>query len=48
MDNITKNIMKDMDFTEPATIEEIHAVEAQLGFEFPKSYVDFLLTTDGI
>ena len=48
MDNITKNIMKDMDFTEPATIEEIHAVEAQLGFEFPKSYIDFLLTSDGV
>ena len=47
MDNRIKNIMKNMEFTTPATTEEINAAEKELGLEFPKSYVDFLLITNG-
>lgn len=36
-----------MEFTTPATTEEINAAEKELGLEFPKSYVDFLLITNG-
>lgn len=47
MDNRIKNIMENMEFTTPATTEEINAAEKELGLEFPKSYVDFLLITNG-
>jgi len=47
MDNIIKNKMNNMDFTNPAKIDDINALEENLGFALPKSYIDFLLTSDG-
>lgn len=43
----TIDMMKEMDFSDPADSEIIASVEREVGMEFPEQYKDFMRTSNG-